>query len=594
MVPQDKRPLPGSVQPSISPAHKTRKVVLPIAPTWDAFLQAGGAKQYAPRPEWYQDITKEVSLPKTESNQTDTSPPTPSCTIKVHTELAVFGRDRDHAIHVAARQNATAAVLSLLQHGVFVDDTNSRMATPLLIAAQKGNIPLVKALLQCGADPAATTNSGVTPLLQAAHFGRTAVVQILLNCRCTPSLIEMSTSSSTTPLMRAAQEGHVEMIRLLLRAGAQLNRRNRNHMTALMLASQRGHAQVCQSLIDYGAMMEAETLQKSTALLLACKRDHLEAVRVLVTAGCELSSKDSRGNNVRLISSVRKNYELARLLDPVIQVHLMQRAGWTARTKTLVRCWKLCQASRAFVRGSIGQSLRLENVASYLSPSRCSTLTKSTQALIRTMLMPESIMLNVGQYLPLPHMWDRRVDLLARRARVHPDDAVAGTLDLIEEVLEAGGFTDACDLLGIPSPIPTHFPSWRDWKAWGRMRGIVVPENLPNSNQERVIVTSALCPPPVNMEHPSPVQWRRYANFFKLLSTSPTQEALASVLLVPPYSLPKGMWNKLVHVSDLACLQRRMGKDGGIHFESNVALDLVMLASMLCTWYWGARQETPV
>jgi hypothetical protein len=43
--------------------------------------------------------------------------------------------------------------------------------------------------------------------------------------------------------------------------------------------------------------------------------------------------------------------------------------------------------------------------------------------------------------------------------------------------------------------------------------------------------------------------------------------------------------------SDIASLARRMSQ-GGVHYEPSVAMDLVMLISRLCAWYWREREQT--
>lgn len=127
----------------------------------------------------------------------------------------------DHALHVAIRENASQSALVLLDYGAPVDAENAKHATPLIIAAQKGNVTVVRELLERGANIAAATLTGLTPILQAAHFGKTDVLKLLLQS-CNTHLIECANYNQTTPLMRSSQEGHIEAVQLLLEAGAQV------------------------------------------------------------------------------------------------------------------------------------------------------------------------------------------------------------------------------------------------------------------------------------------------------------------------------------------------------------------------------------
>lgn len=523
---------------------------------------------------------------------------------------AVFGKDWDHALHVAIRENATAAAIALMDdYGVSVHVENAKRFTPLILAAQKGNLVLVRELLQRGADPAHTTSVGMSAVLQAAHFGRYQVLKLLLQHPCHTSLIEISNYNRTTPLMRASQEGHVRCVRLLLQAGADTNRRNRADLTALMLASQRGHARVCRWLVQYGACLDARTLQNSTSLLLACKRGHVTVVKELVTAGCELAVQDSRGRTARDVAmrygrrrenetneNVKK--QLLLLLDPAMQIDLMQHQGRRQRNFEMIRMWHLLQQARAHVLYdhpdmNIHAVVNLiENQSEGRKDLPYDLAIRSTTALLKTMTLPEPLVETITQFLPLPHLWEKRLGLLYRRAAVNADDAVMGSLDLIDEILEEGGFLDACDEARV-TPMP-HFESWAQWKAWGRQKGVVASEannDSVNSTtglvQRRNLIT-AECPPPVDMNRPTFTEMRRQAGFLLILAhRSPLLER---VLVKSPYKMPAMLITKLINVSDVASLTRRMGTQG-VHFDFSVALDLVSLVSNLCAWYWRERDS---
>ena len=216
--------------------------------------------------------------------------------------LAVFGRDSDSALHFAIRANATQAALVLIerisaaaatlttqncaqhqqqpqpqqqQHSL-LEFTNAKGVTPIILAAQKGNITVVRELLLHGVDPLSASTNGTTAMLQADHFGHVTVMEDLLraaSCSRFPSqlqsLIEQANSNLTTPLMRASQKGHVEAVQLLLQAGANVKQRNRVQMTALMLASQRGH---CCSFSGLPVATEELTLCGSSCRVVSRSR----------------------------------------------------------------------------------------------------------------------------------------------------------------------------------------------------------------------------------------------------------------------------------------------------------------------------------
>jgi hypothetical protein len=208
----------------------------------------------------------------------------------------------------------------------------------------------------------------------------------------------------------------LEICRSLLASGAQVNRRNRVNMTAMMLGAQRGHAKICQLLIDYGAELDAMTTsQQSTSLLLACKRGNVKVVRVLVTAGCELWIRDSKGRTAREIARRREHKELVDLLDETVQVNLMQEKGRRERGFEMVRLWNLLQQERAKVEVEEDEMVSIHQIKSVLEGKALPfllTLT-STRALLQTMTLPFPLVESIAQYLPLPHLWSKRMAMVS-------------------------------------------------------------------------------------------------------------------------------------------------------------------------------------
>jgi len=92
----------------------------------------------------------------------------------------------------------------------------------------------------------------------------------------------------------------------------------------------------------------------------------------------------------------------------------------------------------------------------------------------------------------------------------------------------------------------------------------------------------------VIQNRPSFVELRRQVGFLQILANRTTM--LARVLAAPPYNMSTGLIQQLITSSDVASLARRMGLQG-VHFEATVAMDLVMLVSRLCSWYWRERES---
>jgi uncharacterized protein len=88
---------------------------------------------------------------------------------------------------------------------------------------------------------------------------------------------------------RAVTGGDVEMVRQLLRAGANVNARDRYGQTALMLAAHRGHWEMVEVLVAAGADLNVAAKYNLTALMLAIVAGHVTVARLLARAGTDLT-----------------------------------------------------------------------------------------------------------------------------------------------------------------------------------------------------------------------------------------------------------------------------------------------------------------
>lgn len=439
------------------------KKQLPRAPSLEAYVTS--PKQYRPRQEWLAVSTENSTAHFRLMQKVSQDSATPSLPLAD----VSFSNDNDSALHYCIRNGHYECAERLICEGAVVDVENSKGVTPLILAAQSGRLDLVNLLENCGANESHVTLSGSTAALQAAHFGRLSVLRHLLEKNS--QLLELANYHRTTPLMRASQEGHLHIVRYLCEMGATVNRKNMQAMTALMLASQRGNADVCEYLITKGADLNAMTQQASTSLVLACKRQHVETIEVLVRAGAELFIKDSRGRTARDIAlhrhdnnqrnrqgqdlpTPRSIQKLSSLLDATVQVDLMRLQSRKHRSWDWIRTWTLLQKDRARLRGSehipFHEALEMAQSRRSFSPS--------TVVWIRTLALPAPLVRHIAEFTPLPSIFDRIVTLLIGRCSADPNAALVSCYDLIDEVLEEGGFLEACDQALVPPP--DNFPSW--------------------------------------------------------------------------------------------------------------------------------------
>jgi len=150
--------------------------------------------------------------------------------------------------------------------------------TPLMQAAQDGQLERVSAHLRRGAKVDARGADGSTALHLAAHRGHSDVAKALIG---KGAAVNARQRDGTTALMLAAEEGHAPLVHDLLDKGAEVDARAGNGATALLMAARSGRAAAVQALLGRGADPSATTAGGHTALSLARAQGWTEVVRLL-------------------------------------------------------------------------------------------------------------------------------------------------------------------------------------------------------------------------------------------------------------------------------------------------------------------------
>jgi hypothetical protein len=355
------------------------------------------------------------------------------------------------------------------------------------------------------------------------------------------------------------------------------------------------------------------------------------------------------GNDNDTAVPIRTNRLLSQLLDPQSQVELMQLSARVERNNEMLRIYTLLQRNRIDLKicgqpdmsdsyydlQTVVQWFRSTHVTAsmkavtgnrtiynmskpkpykpcssgILAHETSSTIPFcftdiSTQALIQTMMLPLPIIQMITLYIPVPKLWNERIERLhSSTCFVNPNAAVVQAFDIIDEVLEEGGFLSACELAHVPAPIP--FATWSDWKRSSSSIPYQGYEDSSRSISRRLNVTEAIPPEPQDKDNPTITEMRRQVGYLPLLNQYQLQTDIVSILLEAPYRLPLKLMNQLLRTADIASICRRCcilptqthtlttipptNDKHAINFEANAAMDILMLASRLCSWYWRER-----
>lgn len=152
----------------------------------------------------------------------------------------------------AVEQGSPAMVANIIHKYGINPNTVSRYIgrTPLMRAADKGNIDVIRILIENGADVNTQTQTGYTALMMAAGSGKVQAVDFLLKAKANPNI---QNNSGATALMRAIDgEGDSAQIKtivkLLLKAGADINLHDKEGKTALDYAKENFNEEIVKLL----------------------------------------------------------------------------------------------------------------------------------------------------------------------------------------------------------------------------------------------------------------------------------------------------------------------------------------------------------
>uniref|UniRef100_A0A3Q2Y5Y7 Kinase D interacting substrate 220 n=1 Tax=Hippocampus comes TaxID=109280 RepID=A0A3Q2Y5Y7_HIPCM len=228
---------------------------------------------------------------------------------------------------VAAEQGNLEIVQELIRRGANVNCDDVDCWTALMSASKEGHIQVVRELLDNDANAEHRDMGGWTALMWAAYKGRTDVAQLLLSKGANPNI---TGQYSVYPIIWAAGRGHAEIVHLLLQHGAKVNCSDKYGTTPLIWAARKGHYDSVMHLLANGADVDQEGANSMTALIVAVKGGYTEVVKELLKRNPNVNMTDKDGNTALAIAAKEGHTEIVQdLLDAGTYVNIPDRSGET-------------------------------------------------------------------------------------------------------------------------------------------------------------------------------------------------------------------------------------------------------------------------
>ena len=199
----------------------------------------------------------------------------------------------------------------LLKNGANIEETDSKLNTPLHQASNVGYPSIVKLLLKKGANKEATNLGGCTPLHLACIRELVDVVELLLESGAN---VEAICNDNKTPLHMASRGHFNRNVELLLEKSANVEAIDNNGKTPLHYACEAGMSMNVELLLEKGASVQEIDNNGKTPLHLACENGKKRAVDLLLIKGADIKAIDNNGRTPLHLAGFYGSKEIVELL----------------------------------------------------------------------------------------------------------------------------------------------------------------------------------------------------------------------------------------------------------------------------------------
>lgn len=157
------------------------------------------------------------------------------------------------AVAYATGDNYLEIVKLLLKYEANANIYDDKLIYPLHYAAEFGLYDIAKELLQHGADINYTNIYEDTPFMRAVFVNNMSIVNLFLEHKYKPDVNVVNNYDGSTALHYAINNKNIEMVEKLIKAGANVNIKNKKGLSPLHMAVNAGSKEIVKLLINHGA-----------------------------------------------------------------------------------------------------------------------------------------------------------------------------------------------------------------------------------------------------------------------------------------------------------------------------------------------------
>jgi ankyrin repeat protein len=215
-----------------------------------------------------------------------------------------------NALMWALSERHAAVAEELIKGGADIHSGSKTGFTPLMFAAQQGDVDSGRILLRAGAKPNdPQPKTGLTPLMIAAAMGHTGTVDMLLDNGANPNLADANGYTSLHRVVRdsdygidlASKDKVLTVVQSLLKHGANPNARLKQDKEKAAEEIRNGSVATYEKRT--AVTVTEIVLQGATPLFLAAEVNNLDVIKALVEAGADPLIGTERGTTPLMMAA---------------------------------------------------------------------------------------------------------------------------------------------------------------------------------------------------------------------------------------------------------------------------------------------------
>ncbi|XP_071094368.1 uncharacterized protein [Haliotis cracherodii] len=212
--------------------------------------------------------------------------------VRLGANLSLTDNKGRNCLHLACESGPLSTVKYLMSlKTIDINSKGSFGQTPVMLAAENGQLDIYNLLVSKGADLSLTDGNHNDCLMLACMGGSIPVVKNLLPLKWFD--INRKGMLNQTPVMLAAERGHVEVYYLLVSVRADLSLTDDNGYDCLMLACMGSSMPIVKHLLSLKTFdINGRGWRNQAPVMLAAQRGHVEVYDLLVSEGADLSFID--------------------------------------------------------------------------------------------------------------------------------------------------------------------------------------------------------------------------------------------------------------------------------------------------------------